>query len=460
MATAATDPTAPAATDTSAAEDGPGKFRTMLISTLLIVFTISVGLVCVLVLSCTLTQMRMSSISIDGVNVSIWKLDDIRKQWTGIRAQIVEQSDALSKAESELSLEAKKDAENDIKYRPVRTALDGRLEEFNFRVRVFDEDLAKAMSAQSPAEQVGRLNAAQESLKAHPELMPLIEQITKLYATYEPIYDERVRVKATLKAKNEQVAGLQASGKSLRASLDDLFAQFSKKQIDDPTRARVENALFELYSGGFLGTFINKLIVTQPDILTLGLVILMGVLGSALQMTHALFNLKRLESVGAYLLRLSVGAITALVIFIVAKAGVPVIADASRLGGDAPINPYFVSFLAIISGLMSENAILSVQTQGARFFAPESAPEQLRWARSDLREAFKTANRNPDNVKHLLGAEDSQFDAWISGKEPLPGNAQVMIAGVLETLRRDLFTDLPPEETKDFDRPQSNPPKH
>lgn len=431
----------------------------MVTSTLLIVFTMSVGLVCVLVLSCTLTQMRMSSISVDGVNISIWKLDDLRKQWTGIRDQIVQQSDALSRAQSELSLEAKTDAENDIKYRPVRSALDGRLEEFNFRVRVFDENLAKAMSGQSPAEQVGRLNAAQESLKTHPELMPLIEQITKLYATYEPIYDERVRVKAALKAKNEQVAGLQASGKSLRGSLDDLFGQFSKKQLDDPTRARVENALFELYSGGLLGTFINRLIVTQPDILTLGLVILMGVLGSALQMTHALFNLKRLESVGAYLLRLSVGAITALVIFIVAKAGVPVIADASRLGGDAPINPYFVSFLAIISGLMSENAILTVQTQGARFFAPESAPEQLRWARSDLREAFRTANRNPDNVKHLLGAEDSQFDAWVSGKEPLPGNAQVMIAGVLETPRRDLFTDLPPEETKDSNRPQPNSPK-
>jgi hypothetical protein len=155
MATAATDPTAPDA------EDGASRFRTMLTSTLLIVFTMSVGLVCVLVLSCTLTQMRMSSISVDGVNVSIWKLDDIRKQWTGIRAQIVEQSDARSKAESELSLDAQKDAENDIKYRPMRTALDGRLEEFNFRVRVFDEDLAKAMSAKSPAEQIGRLKAAQ-----------------------------------------------------------------------------------------------------------------------------------------------------------------------------------------------------------------------------------------------------------------------------------------------------------
>jgi hypothetical protein len=450
MATAATDLNVPMAAANG--EDGPSKFRAVLTSSLLIIFTMAIGLLCVLVLSCTLTQTRMSSISIDGVNVSIWKLNDVRKTWKGIRDQMVIQANALTRAEADLSRVANEHAENDSKYRPARTALDGRLEEFNFRVRAFDENLAKAMAGQSPAEQIGRLNAAQESLKtAHPELIPLIGQINKLYETYEPIYAERMRVNADLKAKHEQVTGLQASGKSLRSSLDDLFVNFSKKPVDDPTRARVENALFELYSDGLLGPSINSLIVTQPDILTLGLVILMGVLGSALQMTHALFKRNRIERVGVYFLRLSVGAITALVIFIVAKAGVPIIADASRLGGDAPINPYFVSFLAIISGLMSEDAILSVQTQGARFFAAESVPEQLRWARSDLREAFKVANRNPDNVKQLLGAEDSQFDAWMSGKEPLPGNAQVMIAGVLETPRRDLFTDLPPQETKESD---------
>ena len=91
----------------------------------------------------------------------------------------------------------------------------------------------------------------------------------------------------------------------------------------------------------------NWLLVMPPDILTLVLVISMGILGSALQMTHALFRQNRIERPGAYFLRLGVGAITALVIFIVAKAGVPVIADASRLGGDAPINP--ISFPSLRS---------------------------------------------------------------------------------------------------------------
>jgi hypothetical protein len=220
---------------------------------------------------------------------------------------------------------------------------------------------------------------------------------------------------------------------------------FNGKQIDGATRARVENALFELYTGQLIGRLMNSLIVTPPDYLTLALVISMGVLGSALQMTHALVKHNRIERPGTYLLRLSVGAITALVIFIVAKAGVPVIADASRLGGDAPINPYFVSFLAIISGLMSESAILSVQAQGAKFFAPDTKPEQARWARFDLRDKFKDAKREPDKLRQLLNVDSGQFDEWISGKQAIPANAQMMIAGVLEMPRRDLFTDLPPE---------------
>lgn len=434
--------------DANAAADRPGKLREWVTSTVLIVFTIAVGLLCVLVLSCTLTQSRMSSISIDGVSVSIWKIDDIGTQWAAIREQIGEQSQALSGAETGLSAAVKNDVEHEIKYRPARTDIDARLQAFIARVSAFDEKLANALRDEGPLERVNRIDAAKDDLlKTHPELQQPINDIIKLGETYRPIDSRRIEVKAAVKAKKDQVIDLQARGKSLRASLDALFAEFStKKPLDEPTRARLENALFELYSGN--SKFFVPLIVLPPDILTLVLVISMGVLGSALQMTHALFKRNRVERAGVYFLRLSVGAITALVIFIVAKAGVPVIADASRLGGDAAINPYFVSFLAIISGLMSENAILSVQTQGARFFAPETVPEPVRWARSDLREAFKQAGRNPDNVRQLLNAEDGQFNAWISGKEPLPGSAQTMIAGVLEKSRRDLFTDIPPEEAK------------
>ena len=404
-------------TDTASNIEEASKFRQNVTSILLVLFTSFVGLLCILVLACTLTQTRLSTISIDGVTISIWKLDDTRTQWKKIRDRIRDQSEALIKAKQELD-DAQQSLANDYGvYRPARTPLDAELQAFKTAISGYEPDLAKAMVG-SPGEQVSMLDTAKDRLlKAHPELQESISKIADLDKTYEPIYAERMTLEAKATAKEGQVKALNDSLSSLQVSLDGLFRQFSTKSLDDPTRVRLENALFELYSGKFLGASMNWLLIMPPDILTLALVILMGVLGSALQMTHALFRQNRIERPGAYFLRLGVGAITALVIFIVAKAGVPVIADASRLGGDAPINPYFVSFLAIISGLMSENAIMMVQAQGAKFFASETAADPQRWARFDLHDAFAKANRSPSNVRQLLNTEDAQFEGWISGKD-------------------------------------------
>ena len=429
-------------TDTASSDEVASKFRQIVTSILLVLFTSAVGLLCILVLACTLTQTRLSTISIDGVTISIWKLDDTRTQWKKIRDRIRDQSEALIKAKQELDDAQQSLANDDGVYRPARTPLDAELQALRTGISGYEPDLAKAMVG-SPGEQVSMLGTAKDRLlKAHPELQESISKIADLDKTYEPIYAERMTLEAKTTVKKGQVKALNDSLSSLQVSLDGLFRQFSTKSLDDPTRVRLENALFELYSGKFLGASMNWLLIMPPDILTLALVILMGVLGSALQMTHALFRQNRIERPGAYFLRLGVGAITALVIFIVAKAGVPVIADAARLGGDAPINPYFVSFLAIISGLMSENAIMMVQAQGAKFFASETAADPQRWARFDLHDTFAKANRSPSNVRQLLNTEDAQFEGWISGKDAIPGAAQTMIAGVLGMPRRDLFTDI------------------
>ena len=435
-------------TDTASSDEVASKFRQIVTSILLVLFTSAVGVLCILVLACTLTQTRLSTISIDGVTISIWKLDDTRTQWKKIRDRIRDQSEALIKVKQELDDAQQSLANDDGVYRPARTPLDAELQALKAGISGYEPDLAKAMVG-SPGEQVSMLDTAKDRLlKAHPELQESIRKIADLDKTYEPIYAERMTLEAKAAVKKGQVKALNDSLTSLQDSLDGLFRHFSTKPLDDPTRVRLENALFELYSGKFLGASMNWLLIMPPDILTLALVILMGVLGSALQMTHALFRQNRIERPGAYFLRLGVGAITALVIFIVAKAGVPVIADASRLGGDAPINPYFVSFLAIISGLMSENAIMMVQAQGAKFFAAETEADPQRWARFDLHETFTKANRNPNNVKRLLSADDDQFEGWLSGKDAIPGAAQTMIAGVLEMPRRDLFTDIAPDDAK------------
>ena len=49
-------------------------------------------------------------------------------------------------------------------------------------------------------------------------------------------------------------------------------------------------------------------------------------------------------------------------------------------------------------------------------------------------------------MRRLLQAKDDEFEDWVSGKKAMPANVQMMIAGVLQTPPRDLFTDIPPDQ--------------
>jgi hypothetical protein len=453
----------------------PSKTREVLTSATLILFTSLVGIACVIALASTLTQTRMSTLVIDGVPLSIWKLDDIRAQWTDIREAIDDLSTDITEAEKQRTTIVGDEAAANQNFNSKNITLIIRIDELLFRLSGVDEALTKKVGRRtekpdddgvSPAHQYGQIAALREqALKDHPELTSLFTELETAYKEYAVARGARLEATGNREAMIQRIKGLQDAVSGSRTSLETLYRQINPKfsaanapvkpgeasvakpsEIDDATRARIENALYELQTG-VLGPIINRLVTTQPDILTLTLVLLMGILGSSLQMTYAFFKQHRIEKPGAYLLRVCVGAITALVIFIVAKAGVPVIADASKLGGDASINPYFVSFLAIISGLMSENAIASVQTQGARFFGGDVTAEPKRWARGDLRQAFKDANRDPERVKRLLQADDKEFDGWVNGTESMPANVQMIIAGVLQIPPRDLYTDIPPDQT-------------
>jgi hypothetical protein len=167
-----------------------------------------------------------------------------------------------------------------------------------------------------------------------------------------------------------------------------------------------------------------------------------------LQILNSIFSANQTEEVnsgtiGNYVLRISVGAITALVIFIVSKAGIPVIADTTKLGGDAPINPYFVSFLAIISGLLSEQAIITVQNQGTRLFA-SGATEPDRWARTDLTPQLETQKVALGALADYLGTSEDTARSILTGAIKATAEQQRVVAIFLRSRVRDLFSDIPP----------------
>ncbi len=420
----------------------------------LILLTLGVALLSILLLAGTLTQSRITGVSVGGIKCEHFEI--LRRSQTMDRfARPVKSKNQRSRSyksdSNALNIQNWKFQEQ---YTPARINIDSQLAAYAAYISVIDQTIGGRITNAKDFSPVERLNYIDFNVpnlkKIHPEIdQKTFDQkekdIDDAGAAYREVDKQRIELKSKIDTKKDQDIRLTQEITDIRTSLDGVFDNFAGK-LDQSTKARIENSFFELYADGGIGHWLNKFILAPPDILTLLLVVCMGVLGSVLQMTHALFVDNRAQSLGAYALRLSVGAITALVIFIVTKAGVPLVADAARFGGDAPINPFFVSFLAIISGLMSENAISFVENQGIRVFAPSADDNKLRWARNDLHDAFGTAGRTTEALRQLVDADNEQFEDWLSGKTAMPADIQKIVAGTLGSTLRDLFTDLPPED--------------
>jgi len=91
--------------DDDAPPRGPMTIRVtdVFVGVLLVLLTLLISAVAVIVLSCTLTQGRMSSLSIDGVTLNIWKLNAIRQDWSDARDSIHTQEKALTTAKLDLA---------------------------------------------------------------------------------------------------------------------------------------------------------------------------------------------------------------------------------------------------------------------------------------------------------------------------------------------------------------------
>ncbi|HEY4921714.1 MAG TPA: hypothetical protein VII40_16550 [Xanthobacteraceae bacterium] len=414
------------------------------VSFILVGLTLLLAAGCIFILSSVLEQTRLASIAIDGVNISVRRLVSVGDQWRITREQIAQEAklrDAARNDSIKLNL-ALTNAENELAAK--KEHLDQLLQILHRRVDATEPPIA-AVNLKGYPDQLGAIGEARPQLhKDHPELDAFVDDVVKAYADYTSAESARDSASGKLAAVGQEIKALEANISGDTTSLNSAF-DLIKKDMDAASRAKVENALYELYFNSQLTTLAStSLISMEPDNLTLLLVIMMGVLGSALQMTHAYCVKNQAITLPGYLLRISLGAITALVMFIVAKAGVPVLTDTSRLGGDAPINPYFVAFLAIVSGLLSESALANVQAQGARLLGQgPAAPD--RWARHDLNDDLKAQpGLSAAALADHLGVDVPTMTAMLGGDKAMDDEAQKLTSIYLRTSQRDLFTDIPP----------------
>ena len=105
-------------------------------------------------------------------------------------------------------------------------------------------------------------------------------------------------------------------------------------------------------------------ILLPVELLTLYLRLTMGVLGRVIYINREFFRPSEKRHLSWYLYRPALGMATALAVFILFRAGQLSFSGSSGAGPSANMNAFMVSFLAVISGLLSEDAYLWIVRAG------------------------------------------------------------------------------------------------
>ena len=209
--------------------------------------------------------------------------------------------------------------------------------------------------------------------------------------------------------------------------------------------ARIYDLISEF---GFIERFamgtLYKFAILPSDFLIIVLVVAMGVLGSTMQLTYDHYRANGIGRTSLFFLRPMLGAITALVVFILLKAGVLVITDSAKLGEVAPLNPFFVAFVGIASGLLSENALEMVRNVGQTWLRNSGTSSTPRWA------VGLKAQLSPDksiaDLAARAGVDEAEVGHWVDEEVAVRPEMQRLIAAWLGRDVRTLFTDIPPRQ--------------
>jgi len=283
-----------------------------------------------------------------------------------------------------------------------------------------------------------------------------IQPIIDTYALAPKLSDLSKRAvdaatEATWADRMARVMALQLDIKRLQARIDDshaiLRASWSAHPaiLEEAKRADLNTVDIDLAAStaeALQRLGYGRMFALPSEILTLLLALSMGALGSTLHITRMLLEGTDQRAPSYYLIRPFQGMVTALVVFVLLKAGQLTISA----GDSDNLNIFFVSFSGIASGLLAEEAYRMIKKAGAGIIKTEE--ENARWA-FKLRAALDARGTTAEDLALGLGATPAEVRGWLEETQPVAPLQQRLIATWLHMPERELFTSQPPAETSE-----------
>ena len=160
------------------------------------------------------------------------------------------------------------------------------------------------------------------------------------------------------------------------------------------------HSIFSTYE--FFDKFgMERFLLIPSPVLVLMLTMGMGLLGSVVTMTWSFVRRDGDLTVRRFLTLPFVGMMSAFIIFIFINAGqLTLTAD----GTAAKLNPFVLSFVGIISGLLSERAYARISDVGSNFFKVDAGVS--RWGARLQQAMIEKGVTSAELARHLLTSEE------------------------------------------------------
>jgi len=244
-------------------------------------------------------------------------------------------------------------------------------------------------------EEKAAIEAVAKSEAVLRELQPTIENIDASITEYKRkamMYagdavraktdDEKTRLSVEAVRANAEQSLLEERRKKLHEPRDKAIEDLKRVQskITVSERAALDVLRRLDAEEKQLTTYANPFFVMPREMLTLALTLSMGIFGSTIVVSRSILMSAAMKMrLLWFLVRPLQGAVIALAVFILAKAGI-IIFSSQPSGSGAPVelNPFAIGFLGIVSGLYADHAYEYLERVAAKFFqAADKLPDNI-----------------------------------------------------------------------------------
>jgi len=214
-------------------------------------------------------------------------------------------------------------------------------------------------------------------------------------------------------------------------------------QMDAQRRFDLVNQ-FRYYNTVSLG-LAQHLLLSSPDYLATWLLVFGGAMGAMLKILFWHILPARELKWSDLFVEPARGVVCAVILFILFRSGLVIISGGGQSLDSSTLSPFFVAFVAIGAGLMSEQVIYAARRAAGSLIGTAAFQAPPRWA-VGLQAALEGAGAvmSLDQLATRLNRKPQQVAAWAAGTVPLNGVMQEKIALTLGIPPHKLFTDINP----------------